>query len=490
MPRRHLSTTKASLLNFKNAVAFLPLFMLPLGLLARQGLVNNSFYVSDAFFAAIVILYTAIAMIWLLYSPKAAHPNLFDAICLGSFHFLAISFGLFVSGLLSAFLAAWVVLMVSTEARFKLNGFLASLVACAMGCVALVALYPYTTLNERYELIQGLLIIAVLSVVISRIRHVSDVERVALSRSRQQEAYQREGLLALVNSMGDAVVAADEKGIIKVYNSSLLSLLDTNLDLTGKSLDKVLTLTDKEGKHVHLLDEARQRRSVFSRSDLSYTFSDKEVMHLYINVAPIQPSYRSHAESGFIIILRDITKERTLDEERDEFISVVSHELRTPVTIAEGSLSNLLLLQRKGAAQALIHKSMNIAHDQIIYLAKLINDISALSRAERGIDAQKETLDIVPLLHSLYTNNLAAAQAKKLAFNIDIAHRLPYVVSSPLYLEEIIQNLLTNALKYTPEGSVNLIARQSREGVILEVNDTGIGISKSDQKHIFEKFYR
>jgi signal transduction histidine kinase len=229
---------------------------------------------------------------------------------------------------------------------------------------------------------------------------------------------------------------------------------------------------------------------VFSRTDLSHKFADGETIRLYINVAPIQPGYRSHAESGYIFILRDITKEKTLEEERDEFISVVSHELRTPVAIAEGGLSNIVLLQERGASAEVLKQAAKSAHEQILYLSKLINDLSALSRAERGLGAEIEVVDLGPLLSELYAAYKEQAEAKGLAINMDIVGQMPRVVSSRLYLEEILQNLVTNAIKYTKQGSITLKGRKTSSGVVLSVVDTGIGISKSDQKHMFEKFYR
>lgn len=474
----------------KNAAAFTPFIMVPFGLLARNGFVDSRFYINDGVFLVLTATYVAVSVLWFLYLAKIPQTKSADLVFMALFHVLTILFVLFVSGFLSAFLSVWIVLLIAADMRFKMRGFIASFASLCVAGLLSSLLHPDLPIREQIETVQGILVIGAIGFTIAKIRGITDRERVALAKTREQEAYQRERLLALVNSMGDAVVATDEFGSIKVYNSTLLSLLDTNLNLTGKSIDVILKLVDSTGRRVRLVDEARSRKAVFSRTDLSYTFADGEVIKLYINVAPIHPAYRSHEESGFIFILRDITKEKSLEEERDEFISVVSHELRTPVAIAEGGLSNIVMLQERGASPDVLKKAAVAAHDQILYLSKLINDLSALSRAERGLGAEIEVVDITQSLQAIYNNNLVQAQAKKLKLDLDTSSRLPYVVSSKLYLEEIVQNLVTNALKYTKEGGITIRAKQTKAGLIIEVEDTGIGISKSDQKHIFEKFYR
>jgi signal transduction histidine kinase len=116
--------------------------------------------------------------------------------------------------------------------------------------------------------------------------------------------------------------------------------------------------------------------------------------------------------------------------------------------------------------------------------------LSALSRAERGLGAEVELVDPNEMLQSIFTNYGEQAKAKGLALNIDVPNKLPTIVSSRMYLQEILQNLVVNAIKYTRQGSITLKGRRDSEAIKLEVSDTGIGISKADQKHIFEKFYR
>jgi len=475
---------------FKNAGAFLPLVMIPFGLLVRTEFVDSRFYTTDTVFALICIAYIASSFVlfWYLrhYKPAAPVEVAFSLL----FHFLTLLFVLFVSGFLSAFLSVWIVLMISTEMRFGTRGFFLSFCGLALAGALSLVVHPEMPTSEQIEVVQGILVVGILGFIIARIRAITDHERSVLAKTREREGFQRERLLALVNSMGDAVLATDKQGHIKVYNSTLLGLLDTNLDLTDKQIDDVLPLVDANNKPIKLTDEARKKNIVFSRTDLSHQYPDGEMMRLYINVAPIQPGYRSHAESGFIFILRDITKEKSLEEEKDEFVSVVSHELRTPVAIAEGTLSNLMILQGRGAAKGMIQTAAKDAHDQILYLAKLVNDLSTLSRAERGVGGEMEVIDLNTELQQIYKEYEPQAAEKGLKLDLALHGKLPQMRTSKLYFDEILQNFITNSLKYTREGGITIETKKADDGLHLNVSDTGIGISKYDQKRIFQKFYR
>ena len=178
-----------------------------------------------------------------------------------------------------------------------------------------------------------------------------------------------------------------------------------------------------------------------------------------------------------------------MEEERDEFISVISHELRTPITIAEASLSNVQLMMHRGMTDKL-DDSLAEAHKQIMFLARIVNDLSTLSRAERGIADESELINVTELAEKLRHEYEPQATEKKLAFNLDVRAGVGNVNVSRLYLEELLQNFITNAIKYTQKGSVTLIMKRSGGKVYFGVKDTGIGIGRSDQKKIFDRFFR
>jgi len=303
-----------------------------------------------------------------------------------------------------------------------------------------------------------------------------------------------EQILTIVNNLADAVFSVDAKGVIRLFNAAGLNLLDTNASIEGKHLDTVLRLEDEAGAIVPLFEKIESARSVTNDDTLRMRTGD-DIMRLGLTYAPIRGSYSpgdpSGASRGFILIARDITRVKSLEEERDEFISVVSHELRTPVTVAEGTISNAqLMLERHSGDEAMLRKSLDEAHEQVIYLARMVNDLSTLSRAERGVSAETEVIDVAELAHGLYGEYHPEAEKAGLHFNLELAPDIGSVKVSRLYLHELLQNFITNSIKYTREGSVTLKITKHDGNVFFEVSDTGIGISKSDQAKVFDKFYR
>jgi two-component system, OmpR family, phosphate regulon sensor histidine kinase PhoR len=305
-----------------------------------------------------------------------------------------------------------------------------------------------------------------------------------------QTSWERDSFFTLINGIGDAVISTNQKGIILIYNAAALNLFDTNETLTGQDIGKLLNLYDEKDNPVNIMELITKSNGVLMRRDLAHKFEDSERINLYINMAPIRPNYQQNTGSGYILIMRDITREKSLEEERDEFISVVSHELRTPVTVAEGNLSNIKVILEQGNGQDMISSAVETAHDQILYLAKMINDLSTLSRAERGVADAPEDIDVKQLLSDLFKEYHPQAEQRGLKLNLNLDGRLGVVSASRLYLEEILQNFITNSLKYTKEGSVTIGAKLLDGLIELSVKDTGIGISKADQKHLFEKFFR
>ncbi len=298
-------------------------------------------------------------------------------------------------------------------------------------------------------------------------------------------------LKSLINSMTDGVIALDKNLKIVLYNGAALNILDLNSSIQGRNIDEVLRLIDSDKHPILVADLAHDATTSTESRDYSLPYSDGSVSSIYLSIAPVHQRDGQEGVEGYVLILRDITHEKSLEEERSEFISVVSHELRTPITIAEGSISNAILTLEKGGNPDVMKKALATAHDQVLFLANMINDLSTLSRAERGIlNLEMQTINIAQLLRNLEDNYKPAALEKLLDLTLHIDPKLESITSSELYVKEILQNFITNAIKYTDKGGVYIEAKQTTQGVSVSIADTGIGISKLDQDKIFDKFFR
>jgi len=309
--------------------------------------------------------------------------------------------------------------------------------------------------------------------------------------SERQAKIDHERLTSLVNSMADGVLAVDQEMHIVLSNGAALNILDVNNSLRGKRLKDVINLQDKNKQPVDIEELVAKTSTPTSRRDYIIRYEDGSVMNVYLSIAPVHLGYGKHGQQGFVLLMRDITHEKSLEEERDEFISVVSHELRTPIAIAEGNISNAQFMTNKTGDIKLVKEALKQAHDQILFLADLINDLSTLSRAERGkLNVDVEKIDIPALMKDLSANYTPQAKDKHLEFITKIDPKVKQLQSSKLYVREILQNFITNALKYTERGSVTLEVTAAEKGVNFIVKDTGIGINKPDQEKIFDKFFR
>ncbi len=311
------------------------------------------------------------------------------------------------------------------------------------------------------------------------------------SDSYDAASLERERLTSLINSMTAGVIALDDKLKVIIYNGSALNILNTNILRAGVAITEVLNLVDNNNKKLDLKKIVRNIRVAWVSRDYVLNYPDGSAINIHISVAPVHTGYGKSANQGFVVVLRDITHEKSLEEERDEFISVVSHELRTPVAIAEGNLGNALFIAEKNQDIEAIKNTIKQAHDQIAFLSGMINDLSMLSRAERGQLALETTdINLHDLIHRLQSEYEPVAAKKGLQLFTSVSRKLELLHTSELYLREILQNFVTNSIKYTLKGSVTIEAKPFSGGAAIFVRDTGIGISKADQKKVFEKFFR
>ena len=468
----------------------LPVVLLFYGVLIMFGLAPNGHFAGTAEFLGIMIPWILLASFQFLKEARSAYDSGFRLV---TYHVFSVAYILFVSGFVTPFIAGWVLLLLASYAYFSRLGLRLSVLILAglAGVDAYLYSADITVLVTDVLSVVAVLIVGLAAIAISQTQEVDGAE---LTRSKELESLQRDRILTIVNNLADAVLSTDKDGVIRVYNAASLNLLDTNKSLNGHHIDEILNLFDQDNKPLELFKKFKESHGVVVRDDLTMSL-EGETLRLEVTYSPIRSSYsktkKAEAKDGYIIILRDITKSKSLEEERDEFISVVSHELRTPITIAEGTISNVqVMMERPGIAKNILKEGIATAHDQVIFLSKMVNDLSTLSRAERGVADTPEPIEVRTLVDDLYSEYGPQAEKKNLHLNLDLSSHLGHVSASRLYLKELLQNFITNSLKYTKEGNITLHVSRKDDVVTFEVKDTGIGISKTDQAKIFNKFYR
>lgn len=429
----------------------------------------------------------------LLFIPALKFGKL-HALYLALYH-LALAFALiFIVSTQSYYLLLWLLVAYIMSTYYEIWGLVVNLsVLFAVMVVSVSYQTNSLTLVHVLDIVPSYLIVLSLSIILARIGLGNRKQRASMKQKITQANYEHERLVALINSVSEAVIAIGQDGKITLFNAAALDLIDTNMELTGQMINNVLRLRDEKNNPIDLLKLVRDTKYIQHRTDLIMPYGEDDHIALDINISRVSITAPLAKQEGYILLMRDITQEKSLDEERELFISEVSHELRTPITIAEANVSMAELSAGKpDMDRTKLVEVISKAHKQILFLADMVNDLSTLSRAQRP-DAEMDvaTFPIQEIIDELGKTYTPQAEAKGLYLHIEADTNLPQVTTSRLYVREIMQNFITNAIKYTKDGGLTIIAKLMDDHTLeIGVRDTGIGIAKSELDKVYEKFWR
>ncbi|CAM5227595.1 histidine kinase OS=Stutzerimonas stutzeri OX=316 GN=CXK95_06680 PE=4 SV=1 [Stutzerimonas stutzeri] len=193
--------------------------------------------------------------------------------------------------------------------------------------------------------------------------------------------------------------------------------------------------------------------------------------------------------SGAVMVLHDVTDQRTFERVRNEFVLRASHELRTPVTGMQMAFS-LLRERLHYPPNSRESDLLSTVHEEMQRLVRLINDLLNFSRYQSGQQKlELESCDVPQLLEDARQRFVVAAAEHHVELKLELQQPLPSLLLDRQQIERLLDNLLSNALRHTPEGGeVRLLARHHGERMIISVEDNGEGIPYSQQARIFEPF--
>jgi len=194
--------------------------------------------------------------------------------------------------------------------------------------------------------------------------------------------------------------------------------------------------------------------------------------------------------SGAVLVLHEISELRRLERVRQDFVANVSHEFRTPLTAIQGFAETLLGGALEDPANR--RRFVEIIRDHAARLARLTEDLLELSRIEAGeLKLEFQPVSARQLVESCAETVGMKAAAKQLALNLVVPAGLPAMRGDANRLQQVLQNLLDNAVQYTPSGGrIEVSAAGAGGQIVITVADTGIGIPQAEQSRIFERFYR
>lgn len=186
--------------------------------------------------------------------------------------------------------------------------------------------------------------------------------------------------------------------------------------------------------------------------------------------------------------MQDISYLKEIDRLKNEFVHTVSHDLRSPLTAILGYME---LIERVGSLNDSQRDFLNRLQASVQHMTSLVNELLDVGRLEAGFDTRREVVDISNLLEYSLTVFDSQIRKKNLRLTVDHGDTPKSLRANPIRIRQMIDNLVGNAIKYTPPGGDIKVSISSQENqVILQVSDSGPGIPPDEQNRVFEKFYR
>ncbi|WP_373779824.1 ATP-binding protein, partial [Jeotgalibaca porci] len=298
---------------------------------------------------------------------------------------------------------------------------------------------------------------------------------------------ERQRLDSVLKHMSDGVIATDRRGKIIIVNNRAVDLLGLDREeVVGKSIMKVLDLS-KEFTFRQLLE---------TNEDLILHVDEGEGKADSILQGEFSVIQRDTGFiSGVVCVLTDITEQEKVEQERRNFVSNVSHELRTPLTSVKSYTESL----QDGAWKDpdIAPQFLQVISTETERMIRMITDLLNLSRMDQGkLQLEREYVSMNDLFsHILDRFDMVlqseAYRNKNYKIQRDLTQRTLWVDIDQDKVTQVIDNIMNNALKYSPDGgTITCRLMETHNSVVLSITDEGMGIPRKDLQHIFERFYR
>jgi signal transduction histidine kinase len=308
----------------------------------------------------------------------------------------------------------------------------------------------------------------------ARLRRERDALTQDLMYLNQELEAERRRFEAVLTYSEDVVLLVGDDPLDRVIlaNQAARDALDIGENAVGQPLTEVL--------HDEILLAAFGQAETSGQSvQTEITLSDERTLNVHVTPIP---------GVGQVAVMQDISDLKELDRIKTELVATVSHDLRSPLTSIKG-FADLLPM-----AGELNEKQMSFLHKiqrGVESVTEMVSDLLDLGRIEAEARMEMEPCDLGAIIEKTAASLESAAELRKQHLKLDLEPDLPPVLGNPMRLSQVINNLVGNAIKYTPdEGHIIVSATADQGQVIVTIEDNGIGIPASELPHIFEKFYR
>ncbi len=302
---------------------------------------------------------------------------------------------------------------------------------------------------------------------------------VALENARLFEETQRERekLSSILEKTTDIIIVVGFDQRLVLINEAALAAfrLQPHDAYAGREFKDVFAYTPLEGLYGRLFE--REKHLPFMEE---IVLEDGQ-RYFHTNAAP-------NEQVGWVIVLHDVTPFKETEQLKNELIATVSHDLKNPLSVINGYVELLgiynELNERGEEFMRMIRRSIRAMRD-------LIDDLLDLAHIDAGLELSPEPVSLHPIIEDSVMGLINLAEEKKLKVEVNVPPDLPSVHGDDRRLRQVLNNLISNAIKYTPpEGQIIVRAESRGDSVMISVEDDGMGISPEDQAQIFERFYR
>lgn len=292
---------------------------------------------------------------------------------------------------------------------------------------------------------------------------------------------ERRKLSTVLAHMSDGVIATDKDGYIILMNEPAEKMLNVSRETVLNTSSLLMLLKLEETVTLEKLFDCKD--SVLL--DFSDIYRDKYILRANFSVIK-----DDHGElTGLITVLQDVTEQETIDQERREFVANVSHELRTPLTTMRSYLE--ALADGAWENKDLAPRFINVTQTETERMIRLVNDLLQLSRLDsKDYQFVKKSINFTGFFQQII-DRFEMAKEDQIVFERAFSHRDRFVTIDKDKITQVLDNLISNALKYSPEGGKVRFELLQKENILhVRISDEGVGIPKSDLPKVFDRFYR
>jgi two-component system NtrC family sensor kinase len=303
---------------------------------------------------------------------------------------------------------------------------------------------------------------------------LADFSAIAIENARLYAASEkeRETLNTILRETEDAIIVTDQYHRVLVCNPAACRAFKVNsANSRGRLLAEVIG-------HQEVMELFSKEASA-GRSRRREITLDERTLNAQLSVIK---------GVGRVVVMQDITNLKELDRIKSDFVTTVSHDLRSPLTTIMGYIE---LIRRSGPLNEVQAQFVERITGSVKSITVLIEELLELGKIEAGFDQEREPTFVQPVIQQVVDNLRPQWEAKQHNMQVRLPDNLPLVLANPLRLQQLMNNLIDNAIKYTPPGGqIRVSLRADNSFLVIRVTDTGIGIPPNDQPYIFDKFYR